>query len=924
VAAFAFQSEPEETGHSFGDYELLEEIARGGMGVVFKARQRGLNRLVALKMMLHGPFSEAAQVRRFQTEAKAIARLHHPNIVTIYEIGEHDGYQFLSMELIQGQNFADLVEQTALPGACAAGYLAIIAEAIHYAHQQGVVHRDLKPSNLLLDDLGQPHITDFGLAKLVHLNAGLTLSGQSLGSPGYMAPEQALGRSKWSDAQGDIYSLGAVLYHLVTGRPPFQGETVQDVLLQAQTAEPIVPSRLNPRVPGDLETICLKCLEKDPARRYTTAQELADDLRRFLADEPVRARPLSKAGKVRRWCRRRPAMTGLALALGLAVALGTGGVLREWSLARNYAGNTRLNLYAADVNLASQAVGRGDLGLARRILAGLQPLAGEEDLRGFEWRYLWGVCKGDQIARLEGHTWIVTCAAFSPDGHTLATGSQDGTARIWDVEKKQLIAVLPSEGGTVWSVGFSPDGGVLLTSGNWRNVELWSLAQRKKIFTTPGQIGVLSRRGSLLATSESSPLFWAPPGKVALWDWRTGQKLRELDRPGRALALAPDDKTLAAAGPDGNVELYEVDTGRRLRTLGTSNVVWSLAFSPGGDHLLAVGWTDEALDWDLRRETPPRRIKGESRNFWSAAFSPDGSTIATASSDRTIRLWDAATLRPRALLRGHGNEVWCVAFSPDGKTLASGGKDQAVMLWAAETSRLPDDLPNRGTHRPVFSADGRQVILQDPATGQFAAWAAAGRTRLGEAVEPPAADTSLTITENGGIRVWEIATGRTLGSLQGPKPPLRCTKIGPRAQRLVVTHEMEDFARLYEVASGREIRLTGHRDFISGAAFSPDGKTVATGSMDGTIKLWDCGTGRELAQLPGHLQETTDVAYSPDGKTLASVGHKESIKLWHIATRRELLSIDFPQAGMFVQFSRDGKHLAVTTDNDTVRFLDGS
>src|SRR5262245_516437 len=295
-----------ESLRRLGDYELLEEIGRGGMGVVYRARQVGLNRIVALKMILAGDFASAESVRRFRNEAEAAARLRHPHIVTIHEVGEREGQHYFAMELVDGPSLARLVREGPLPARRAATYVKAVAEAVAHAHAQRVLHRDLKPSNILLDPFDQPRVTDFGLARQLDSGVELTLSGQALGSPGYMSPEQVLGRHAAVGPASDIYSLGAVLYHLLTGRPPFQGDTVPAVLQQVQTVEPISLRRLNPGVPRDLETICLKCLEKDPSRRYAAAQALADELDRFLRDEPIQARPVSAAGRLWRWCRRRP------------------------------------------------------------------------------------------------------------------------------------------------------------------------------------------------------------------------------------------------------------------------------------------------------------------------------------------------------------------------------------------------------------------------------------------------------------------------------------------------------------------------------------------------------------------------------------------------------------------------------------------
>jgi len=312
-------------GTRFGDYELLEEIARGGMGVVYKARQVSLNRLVALKMILSGQFASKQEVLRFRVEAEAAANLHHPNIVAIYETGEHNGQHYFSMQYVPGPNLSQLVGAKPLAATQAARYALAIAQAIHYAHQKNTLHRDLKPSNVLIDADDQPRITDFGLTRRLRGEYGITVTGQVLGSPNYMPPEQAGGKRGQTGPFSDVYSIGAILYHLLTARPPFQSETIEETLLQVLNKEPLSPRLLNVSVPRDLETICLKCLEKEPDRRYQTAQELADELERFLQDEPIHARPIHPTEKAWRWCRRKPGLATLgtiALILFFVVVIG--------------------------------------------------------------------------------------------------------------------------------------------------------------------------------------------------------------------------------------------------------------------------------------------------------------------------------------------------------------------------------------------------------------------------------------------------------------------------------------------------------------------------------------------------------------------------------------------------------------------------
>jgi serine/threonine-protein kinase len=296
-------------------YEILGELGRGGMGVVYQARQVRLNRLVALKMILSGGHAGASELARFRTEAEAIARLEHPNIVQIYEMGEADGYPFVSLELCAGGSLADRLDGSPRPVVEAAQLVESLARAMEIAHEQRVIHRDLKPANILLTADGTPKITDFGLAKKLG-EAGNTQSGTCLGTPSYMAPEQVESKASVGPA-ADVHALGAILYELLTGRPPFQAATPLDTLLQVVASEPIPPRQHQARIPRALESICLKCLEKDPARRFASAQELADDLRRFLNGEPVFARPPSVAGRLAQWAQQRPALAATVVAFTL-------------------------------------------------------------------------------------------------------------------------------------------------------------------------------------------------------------------------------------------------------------------------------------------------------------------------------------------------------------------------------------------------------------------------------------------------------------------------------------------------------------------------------------------------------------------------------------------------------------------------------
>ena len=976
-----------------GDYEIMSEIARGGMGIVYRARQISLGRLVALKMVLHGPFSSDEFVQRFKTEARAAAGLHHPNIVGIYEIGEVDGHRFFSMEYIEGANLAELTRERPLGVSRAARLLESIAEAVHYAHERGILHRDLKPSNVLVDSGDQPHITDFGLALVIENQTELTTTGQTLGSPNYMAPEQVLGKHESLGPFTDVYSLGAILYHLLTGRPPFQGSTLPEIFLQVQNSEPVAPQRLNPGIPANLQTICLKCLQKDPAKRYATAKELAQDLNRFRLNLPIEARPVSVLEKIFLWCRRHPIPAALSAALVLVGLLGLAGIIWQWERAESHArGETRqlklaeaygarmaLNLYAADLNVAAHALQKGDYGLARRTLEGALPKPGQPDLRGFEWHYLWNRCRGDQLAVLAGHNWIVTCCAFSPNGKLLLTGSQDGAAKLWDVPNRQLRHSFEMKAGAVWSVGFSPEGDLAMASGADNEVKFWRTEDEKLVARIPGQLACLSAAGSLVAISHSSPFFWERSGSLEIWDYRKGIKIKQIPGEGRALALSLDGSKLASVGAAKNINLWEVATGIKIRNIETARAVWSVAFSPDSKRLLSTDWSSDPSLWTIDSAAPPRRIKGHGLNVWSAIFSPDGEQIITASSDQTIRFWNANTLEPAGIFHGHGNEVWCAAFAPDGSVMATGGKDRDVMLWPGKPAPPRAALHLNPDYRPVFSPDGSKVLLVTKLKGakKSELWEVASQKNLMDFGEDkgigftPDGQSVIALNEKSGnlqlvslsrsertelkieevdsaskpfgfvgfsqnyhyffsidadgkIRVWNAESGSLLWSKAGPKPPIRAASLARDAKNLATALERENSVRIYSSGRDEPLYLLGHRDFTSGLSFSPDQKTLATGSMDGTIKLWDVSDGHLLFTLPGHMQEVTDVAFSFDGRTLASLGRRESVKLWHMATQRELLSVEMPNAGKFMEFTGDGRRLAVTTEEGSLEFLDAA
>jgi WD40 repeat protein/serine/threonine protein kinase len=980
-------------------YEITEEIGRGGMGVVYKARQQGLNRWVALKMVLAGAHAGRTERERFRAEAEAAARLQHPNIVQVHDVGEHEGRPYLALEYVPGGSLAQHLSGQPLSARSAALMVETLARAMHYAHQQGVIHRDLKPANILVSGgvvsgewsaaptthhallaTDQIKITDFGLAKQLGAGAELTCSGAILGTPSYIAPEQVEGRAKRVGPGADVYALGAILYEMLTGRPPFQGATPLETLEQVRVQEPVAPRRLQPKVPHDLEVICIKCLEKEPRRRYASAADLADDLKRFLDGVPIRARPVSTTEHLVKWVRRRPAVAMLTASVVAVALAGVGGL--AWQVRQTHAGLAKAedNLYANRIALADREWLAGHVDHAEQLLAECPP-----GRRGWEWHYLRRLCHRDQrtlradgafgvglagrflavaaadeeavvVWDLEAGQRVLTLPqtglglAISPDGKRLASATwkigpggellaeQACDVIVWEIPGGREVLRLPGHRGTVFSLCFSPDGKGLASASLDGTVKIWDLAAEREVRTYRRHAGwveaVAFGPQGLLASAGAD-------GTVRIWNATSGAEqlvLTDDKSPagrlakGRVLSSKGDTRPPAGnGGMDQPLKVWDPESGRTIVPLrGQTNALASVAFSPDGSRI-AAGQGNVVRVWETAGGREVHALRGHNDLVRDVAFDGSGTRLASASYDQTLKVWDLATGEEVTTLRGHTAPVNRVAFGRDGRQLVSASWDGTVKVWDVVTSG--EVLVVRGhadfARGLAFAPDGmrlatagadRQVFVCNAWTGkQDLCFAAHADTA--NAVAFSSDGTRLaTAGYDGTVRLWDATTGAAIHTFTGHKGLVYRVAFSPDGSQLASAGH-DGTVRFWDVGSGAErLVLRGHAGRVFAVVFHPNGRQVASAGDDRTVRLWDTETMAALRTLEGHSNDVTGVAFSRDGRRLASSSLDRTAKVWDVTTGEELLTLHGHVNGVTaVAFSGDGQRLATASLDRGVR-----
>lgn len=906
-----------------GDYEVIREIARGGMGVVYEARQLKAGRLVALKLIRDAALASLDELRRFRFEAEAIALLDHPNIVTVYEVGQDGGRPYFSMKLIDGGNLGHHVERLSADPYVAAGLLAKVARAVHEAHQRGILHRDLKPSNILIDARGEPYVTDFGLAK--RLDAGdlpmATRTQAVMGTPGYMPPEQAQGRARDLTIAADVYGLGATLYEALTGRAPFVGYAVPEVLRQVVEDEPSRPRSLNATLDADLETICLKCLEKEPARRYASAAALADDLEAWRQGRPIAARPVRTWERAWKWARRRPALAGLVgVSAAALVGLVAGQAHYSASLARAL-DQAQRGQYAADMNLARLAWDARQVYRVRGLLETYRNAEnGLDDLRGFEWFYLQKLCDPETVV-LSGHKGKVTALIYHPGGHFLAAGGAESSLCLWDLDRKQKTRELPGHAGVITALDFSRDGTRLASASSDRTVRIWDFASGRclHVLECSGVVRCVAfhPNGRLVLTTVDEH------DEITLWDTEaeppTGDSLRDVPSGNRGMAsgffsaqFSGDGREIYSSG-NGRyaISVWDVASLKRVRALELKAGVVGLALTPDRSRLVAVDELGSMSVWNpagqilehthentrvinstIRQEvalSPDGRLvawtgigrgglniidadSGQRIETYDSAqllagqtiqFSPDGRFLATVR-DAEILIRGIPTRQPQAVLATKQGMVRALAVSDDESLLAWAGPGRFVTLWEVGETRAPRRLErHRGTVLAVALAKDRGIPLLASADsgGEIRLWDARG--------EGPA--LRVLTGHSGSVTSLEFADGgRTL--------------VSAGADRTV---------RFWDAASGRLMHSSAAQStLVLSLAATPDRRRVVSGGGDGTVLVWDALTGRSVLGPLALGGQAAHVAVSPDGARIAAAGSapgtegKSKVGVWDAQSGR--------------------------------------
>jgi WD40 repeat protein/serine/threonine protein kinase len=957
------------TSPRIGRYKLLQKIGEGGFGTVYMAEQRHpVDRRVALKVIKVGMDTKQV-IGRFEAERQALAMMDHPNIAKVLDAGATEtGRPYFVMELVRGVPITEFCDQNQLDVAARLELFIHVCNAVQHAHQKGIIHRDIKPSNVMVtlhDDRPVPKVIDFGIAKATQQRLTertvFTDFHQFLGTPAYMSPEQATLTGLDIDTRSDVYSLGVLLYELLTGTTPYDQEKLRglacdelcrviredrpptpssrvsalgDQLAEICRSRSTEPGLLRRLLRGDVDWIVMKALEKDRARRYETANAMATDIRRHLNHEPVFAGPPSTLYRLRKYVQRNRLAVVSAAIVMLALLLGTVAATVGFVQARRISEEYRRSLYLSDMNNATTAWDRANVGRVIELLERHVPDPRQKDLRGFEWYYLWRLTRRGAETPTLRHGWAVHSVDFAANGDRLATAGYADQVSVWDLRTLEEEQLRRAEEATK-AVSFSPDGRYLAWS-SLRGVKLRDLHTGTDEFldadTQRVESVAFSPDGQLLAASCDS-------GQVKVWAVE-GRSLRytlNLGGYGTWLAYSPDGGTLACGDfRDVLLKFWDTRSGQELNFLkGDTLGAWNAAFSPTGDTLATASNTGKILLWDAKAGNQLGELQPSGAEVFSLAFSPDGALLASGGRDNSVKFWDVKKQKRVDTLRGHSSTVRCVKFSPDGRKVASASDDQTVKLWDVATIK-PEFVETGGTvFRLAFSPrgdwmaangfDGGIIELWDPRSGKKLDTIRVHPELILSLDVSPDGGTIVAGTDNGELVVLDVESRQVKQRIVGHERLISSVRISPLNK--VASASDDGTVKIWALGSGqleKTLRSDGHP--MEGLSFSSDGKLLATGNS--RLRLWDVDTW-QMAELEGHTGYS--VAFAPDGTTLATGGNDSRVMLWkvarHAAQGRPLATPYRSLAGhsrpvSALGFSPDGRTLASGSTDNTVMLWD--